>query len=86
MGPTEVTRLQTDPLLWIEDDADGNPVVKSRIPPCRFCNRLSPHTFPLNAHRFGMNGRCGGICAISVNRMEPTMCLKNVGSSETVPK
>ena len=47
MGPSEVIRLQANPLLWLEDDADGNPVVKSRIPPCCFCNRLSPIHFPL---------------------------------------
>ena len=38
LGPSEVTRLQADLFLWVEDDADGNPVLKSRIPPCRFCN------------------------------------------------
>ena len=47
MGLAEAIWLQTDPLLWIEDDADGNPVVKSRIPPCRFCNQSSPTHFPL---------------------------------------
>ena len=47
MGPEEVIRLRGDPLLWIEDDADGKPIVKSRIPPCRFCNRVSPTHFPL---------------------------------------
>ena len=47
LGPLEVPQLRTDPLLWLEDDADGNPVVKSRIPPCRFCNRVNPEHFPL---------------------------------------
>ena len=47
MGPEEVIRLWDDPLLWIEDDADGKPIVRSRIPPCRFCNRTSPKHFPL---------------------------------------
>ena len=32
MGPEEVIRLRGDPLLWIEDDADGKPIVKSHIP------------------------------------------------------
>ena len=47
LGPLEVLQLRTDPLLWLEDDADGNPVVRSRIPPCRFCNRVNPKHFPL---------------------------------------
>ena len=46
MGPEEVIQLQGDPLLWIEDDAGGKPIVKSRIPPCHFCNRVSPAHFP----------------------------------------
>ena len=40
-------RPPLDPFLWVEDDADGNPVVKSCIPPCRFCNRVNPEHFPL---------------------------------------
>ena len=34
-------------MLWIEDDADRKPIVKSRIPPCHFCNCISPAHFPL---------------------------------------
>ena len=47
MGPSEVIWLQANPLLWIEDNVDGNPIVKSHIPPCRFCKQLSPAHFPL---------------------------------------
>ena len=47
MGPSEIIRLHANPLLWIEDDVNGNPVVKSCIPQCRFCNRVSPTHFPL---------------------------------------
>ena len=46
MGPEEVIQLQGDPLLWIEDDADGKPIVRSHSP-CHFCNRTSPAHFPL---------------------------------------
>ena len=31
----------------MEDDADGKPIVRSRLPPCRFCNRTNPAHFPL---------------------------------------
>ena len=47
MDLSEVIRLQENPLLWIEDNVDGNSVVKSRTPPCCFCNRLSPAHFPI---------------------------------------
>ena len=45
--PLEIPQLRTDPLLWLEDDADGNPVVRSHIPSCRFCNWVNAMHFPL---------------------------------------
>ena len=47
MGPEEVLRLRREPLLWVEDDADGKPIVKSCLPPCHFCNHTNPAHFPL---------------------------------------
>ena len=47
MGPKEIIRLQEDLLLWIEEDKNGNPVVKSHMPLCCFCNRINPTHFPL---------------------------------------
>ena len=47
MGPEEVIRLQRNPLLWIEDDTDGKPIVRNCIPQCHFCNRVNLAHFPL---------------------------------------
>lgn len=47
MGLEEIGRLRQNPLLWVEEDKEGKLVVKSRMPLCHFCNRVSPAHFPL---------------------------------------
>ena len=47
MGPEEVAWLQWDSLLWVEDDTNGKPTVKSHMPQCQFCNCAQPVRFPL---------------------------------------
>ena len=47
MGSEEVLRLRQEPLLWVEDGADGRPEVRSQLPPCHFCNHMCPTHFPL---------------------------------------
>ena len=47
MDPEEVARLQWEPLLTVEEDEEGKPIVKSQMPQCCFFNHANPAHFPL---------------------------------------
>ena len=46
MGPGKVLRLRQEPLLWVEDDVDGKPIVKKSSSPVSLLQLYESSTFP----------------------------------------